>query len=212
MALAKPVFAFTPIERSRILDLVGRRDVSAQRFVDDVEACTQAFDFAADGDPAQQLPPAIDEHLSSIVAAAAQLRNALNALPEDLGMLIDLHLLSGGARRRLAADLAQLLEPLEDVAGAITDIRRSATQEEPARSVHLEDCLVRALAIAYRNRLNCKPTSDDTSGFPAALACILELAGRRRTRVAAAAAAITASRLRLLLGTTTQADAVAFGS
>lgn len=114
----RPAFVFTPSETARLMADIGRSDVAAVAFINDVEACLRAFNFVATEETPQTLPKDVVENLATIVQTTAQLRSALYALPDEIGMLIDLHLLSEGARRRIAADLAQLVEPLEDIASA----------------------------------------------------------------------------------------------
>ena len=199
MVTGSSTFAFTPNERKQLLTVIGRGDVATLGFIGDIEACLQAFDFAAAGGMSHGLPKGITEHLSVVVHAAAQLRSTLYSLPDDVGMLIDLHLLSQGARRRITGDLSLLVEPLEDIAGAISQIQHAAEGDVLAEGARLEDRLVRAIAIVFRNRLNRKPTAEDSSRFPATLTHILEFAGHRMPRVAAVSAAVTPARLRELL-------------
>ncbi len=200
MVTANSMFAFTPNERMQLLSVIGRGDIATLGFIGDVEACLQAFDYAATEGMSRGLPKPIAEHLSGVVHLAAQLRGTLYALPNDVAMLIDLHLLSEGARRRVACDLSMLVEPLDDIAGAIQQIQRSAEGDALTENVRLDDRLVLAIAIAFRNRLNRKATPEDNSAFPGALAKILEFAGHRMPRVAAVRAAVTPARLRELLG------------
>ncbi|MDR3387588.1 MAG: hypothetical protein P4L92_11085 [Rudaea sp.] len=195
-----PAFAFAPNERAQIVADAGRSDVATIGFIDDVEACLQAFDYASISRVSGGLPEQIAQHLSTIVHTAAQLRGALYRLPGDVAMLIDLHLLSDGARRRVANDLSLLVEPLEDIAGAVSDIQHAAQGDALTENVRLEDRLVRAIATIFRNRLNRKPTSEDGSGFPSTLRHVLKFAGYRMPRLAAAHAAVTPARLRALLG------------
>lgn len=199
MNIGNRVFSLTPTEKSRLFEDVGRRDIAAERFVEDVEACLQAFDFAAGQRLIGGLPQAAATNLEAVVDAAARLRSALYELPREIALLIDLHLLSEGARRRLLADLALIVEPLEDIAGAIVDVRHDAVANAGTGDGNLEQRLVRALAAVYRNRLNRKPTADDDSGFPATLSHILEFAGHQLPRLAAARAALTPVRLRAIL-------------
>jgi hypothetical protein len=128
----------------------------------------------------------------------------LYQLPDDIVMLLDLHLLSDGARRRIALDFSQIVEPLEEIAGGIHEIQRTAAADAAQKNLRLEDRLVRAIAAAFRNRLNRKPSADDATGFPGTLADILEAAGKRLPGAAAAAATITPVRLRDLLGSSEQ--------
>jgi len=200
MSTGKPVFAFTPHEAALLIADIGRTDVASVAFLADVEACLQAFEFAVRGGLSRGLPAEVAEHLDTITRAGSQLRIAMYRLPDDVAMLLDLHLLSEGARRRIAADFSQLVEPLEDVTGAIAEIRRSAATDPARRSLRLEEQLVRAIAAAYRNRLNRKPGVGDDSGFPKTVHDILEFAGHRLPGVAAAAAAITPARLRQMFG------------
>ena len=169
MVTANSMFAFTPNERMQLLSVIGRGDIATLGFIGDVEACLQAFDYAATEGMSRGLPKPIAEHLSSVVHLAAQLRSTLYGLPNDVTMLIDLHLLSEGARRRVACDLSMLVEPLEDIAGAIQQIQRSAEGDALTENVRLEDRLVRAVAIVFRNRLNRKPHRKTIRHFPARL-------------------------------------------
>jgi len=198
MISTKYKFVFLPYESARLMDDIGRDDVSALAFINDVEACLQAFDYAASGNATSGLPDDVAADLSAIVTAAAKLRSMLYRLPEDMGLLIDLHLLAEGARRRVAADLSQLVEPLEDIAGAISEIRNTARDQENTKS-RLENRLVRALAMAYRNRLNRKPTWHADSGFPALLAAIFAFAGDRLPSIASMRSEATSNNLRDLV-------------
>ena len=181
------------------MHLVGRNDIAATAFVADSEDCVQAFDYAATHAFRGGMPAQTAQHMGAIVTAAAELRGALYGLPDDIKLLIDLHLLSDGARRRVAQDLSQLIEPLEDLAGGIVEIERAAVREGEGSRGALEDRLVLALAAAYRNRLNRKPGAADDSTFPSTLSAILEFAGQRLASVSACRGAITPSRLRRLL-------------
>jgi len=197
-----PLFSLTPSEKLQVFDDIGRHDVAAEHFVADIESCLQAFEFASGDGLVGGLPATTAAHLAAIVDAAATLRSALYGLPGDVAMLIDLHLLSEGARRRLTDDLALVVEPLEDIAGAIVEIQHGATEYAGDANATLENRLVRALAVVYRNRLNRKATADQDSGFPTTLAHVLQSAGHRLPRLAAASAAITPARLRAILGAT----------
>jgi hypothetical protein len=199
MNKGRPAFAFTPHEGALIMKDIGHTDISAVSFVADVEACLQAFEYAAHGEMSSGMPKEISDRLATIAHAAAELRSALYQLPEDVAMLLDLHLLADGARRRIAMDFSQIVEPLEDMAGGIVELRRVAAGDAGQRSLRLEDNLVRAIATAFRNRLNRKPDVDAESDFPGLLMHILESAGHRLPGIAAAAAAITPARLRALL-------------
>jgi len=181
----RPRFAFSQDERVELMAVIGRSDIAATAFVNDVEACLQAFQFAAGGGAGAGLPGDMARDLDTIVGAAAELRSALYRLPEDLSLLIDLHLLAEGARRRIAADLSQLVEPLEDIAGVITGIRRTSAGDDALGKANLGRNLVRALAATFRNRLNRKPTAQADSGFPQTLSRILGLAASRLPFVAA---------------------------
>ena len=200
MLATRPAFVFTPSETARLMADIGTSDVAAIAFLSDVEACLRAFNFVATEESPQTLPKDVAENLSTIVHTTAQLRSALYALPDEITMLIDLHVLSEGARRRIAADLAQLVEPLEDMASAITEIQKSARGNAARESARLENRLVAALATAYRNRFNRRPSSDPKSGFPETLVDILDIAGRRLPGIAAARSALTTTRLDELIG------------
>jgi hypothetical protein len=199
MNKGRPAFAFTPHESALLMKDIGQTDISAVSFVADVEACLQAFEYAANGEMSSGMPKEISDHLATIARATAELRSALYQLPDDVAMLLDLHMLSDGGRRRIAADFSQIVEPLEDMAGGIAELRRTAASDVRQKSLRLEDHLVRAIAAAFRNRLNRKADVDSESGFPGALTHILESAGHRLPGVAAAAATITPARLRGLL-------------
>jgi hypothetical protein len=47
MGTGSSVFAFTPNERTQLLTVIGRGDIATLGFIGDVEACLQAFDYAA---------------------------------------------------------------------------------------------------------------------------------------------------------------------
>jgi len=195
MGARNPAFVFTPSETARLMADIGRNDVAAVAFLGDVEACLGAFNFVATEESPQSLPKDVVENLTTIVQTTARLRSALYALPAEISMLIDLHILSEGARQRIAADLARLVEPLEDIASAIAEIQRSTAGNATHESARLENRLVVALATAYRNRLNRRPTIESASGFPETLIDILDFAGRRLPGIAAARSALTTTRL-----------------
>jgi hypothetical protein len=196
---ALPSFAFTPNEANALKDGVGRNDIAVNAFIVDCEDCLHAFEYASTGPMRDGMPGPVAERLRMMVAAVADLRSALYGLPEDIKMLIDLHLLSEGSRRRIAQDISQIVEPLEDLADGIVEIEKQALREVANGRGRLEDRLVLALAGAYRNRLNCKPSAEEESGFPQTLAAILDFAGQRLPSVAACRGAITPSRLRRLM-------------
>ena len=196
----KPAFVFTPTETAGLLADIGRDDAAAYAFFSDVEACLRAFNFVASEGCKKSLTKDVVGNFDGIVRAVAQLRSALYALPDEMTMLIDLQLLADGARRRLMADLVQLVEPLEDVAAAIVQIRDDVKDELASEQTRLENRLIVAIATIYRNRLNRKATADADSGFPKTLADILEYAGHRLPAVAAARSAVTPLRLRKLVG------------
>jgi len=207
MNTGRPAFAFTPHEAALLMKEIGQTDISAISFITDVEACLQAFEYATNGEMSSGMPKEISDRLATIAHTAAELRSALYQLPEDVGMLLDLHLLSDGARRRIGMDFSQIVEPLEDMAGGIVELRRTAGDDGRQKNLRLEEHLVRAIATAFRNRMNRKPDADTRSGFPGALTHILEAAGHRLPGVAAAAAAITPARLRTLLKSGTDGSA-----
>lgn len=114
-------------------------------------------------------------------------------------MLLDLHLLSDGARRRITEDFSQIVEPLEDLAGGIAELSRTVASDARQRTLRLEDHLVRAIAAVFRNRLNRQPDGDVESDFARTLKHILESAAHRLPAIAESLAAITPARLRGLL-------------
>jgi len=202
MITTKYKFAFTAAERAKLMNDIGNNDVAALAFIADVEACLQAFEYAAAVNASSGLPKDVDDDLVKTLTAAADLRSLLYRLPEDLTLLIDLHLLAEGARRRVTADLSQLIEPLEDIAGAIAEIRKSTELLGGEPGVRLEHRLIRALAMAFRNRLNRKATCHNDSGFPAVLAAIFAFAGDRLPSIASMRAMLTTEHLRELLQAT----------
>jgi len=202
----QPRFAFSPDERAQIMVTIGRSDIAATTFVNDVEACLQAFQFASSGGASAGLPDDVARDMATIVATAAELRSALYRLPGDLALLIDLHLLADGARRRIAADLSQLVEPLEDIAGSVAEIRHASAASDALGKGNLKRSLVRALAATFRNRLNRKPSAEAESGFPQALARILELAAPRLPFLAALDEARDSNSLRRYLREAPPAD------
>jgi hypothetical protein len=181
----KPTFSFTPHETAQLMGDIGRTDVAAVQFVADVEACLEAFEYAAKGGMSSGMPKEIGDHLFRTARLAAELRSALYELPDDVAMLLDLHLLSDGARRRITEDFSQIAELSHTVA--------SGTRQ---RTLRLEDHLVRAIATAFRNRLNRKPEVEVDSAFALTLRHILENAAHRLPAIAESCAAITPARLR----------------
>jgi len=205
----KPAFSFTPHETAQLMEDIGRTDIAAVRFVADVEACLQAFEYAAKGGMSSGMPKEIGDHLSRTAQLAAELRSALYELPDDVALLLDLHLLSEGARRRISEDLSQIVAPLEDLAGGIAELRRTVAGNARQRTLRLEDHLVRAIATVFRNRLNRKPDPDVDSDFARMLKHILESAAHRLPAIAESVAAITPARLRGLLKRIENRSAVA---
>jgi hypothetical protein len=192
----KPTFSFTPHEAAQLMDDIGRTDVAAVHFVADVEACLEAFEYAAKGGMSSGMPKEIGDHLFRTARLAAELRSALYELPGDVAMLLDLHLLSDGARRRITEDFSQIVEPLEDLTGGIAELSHTVASGTRQRTLRLEDHLVRAIATAFRNRLNRKPEVEVDSAFALTLRHILENAAHRLPAIAESCAAITPARLR----------------
>jgi len=193
-----PVFTFTPHEAESLMQAVGRNDMAASAFVADCEDCLHAFDYVAGRAATMTTPDPLARQLRAVVESAAELRQALYELPEELKMLIDMHLLSDGARRRLAQDVSGIVEPLEDLAGGISDVEKQMSRAGNGERGALEDRLVLALAGVFRNRLNRKASAENSSGFPGVLSSMLDFASRRLPSVSACRGAITQVRLRRL--------------
>ncbi len=192
-------FALTPTERTSVLDELGRNDAAALGFIADAEACLQAFDYAVGNGASNDSSDDDEERFETLARAVIQVQSALDDLPEDMAMLIDLYRLAKGARERIAPDCGLLIRPWQDTIVAIDEIRRSIGGNKPRDNTRLEARLILALANTYRSRLNRDPVSEDASGFSRVLSLILEFAGHRVPPIAAARAATTPMRLRLVL-------------
>jgi hypothetical protein len=187
-------FAFTPADTQAVFRLAGRDDAAAWRLAEDLEACLAAFLVVARGGGGQ-LPPQVAADLDGIVRSAAALRSALYALPGDLGLLLDLHVLSAGAQRRIGRDLERVTEPLEDLVAVMAEVRRDADAQLGASGAALDRRLLAALATAYRNRLNLRPSAEAGGHFERFLRGVLGLAAGQATEFAALARRVGAAEL-----------------
>lgn len=176
-------FAFTPADLQAVFALSGRDDAAAWRLAEDAEACLAAFLVVARGGGGR-LPPKVAADLEGIARNAAALRSALYELPGDLGLLLDLHVLSVGAQRRIGRDLERVTEPLEDLVAVMAEVRRDADEQLGASGAALDRRLLAALATAYRNRLNLRPAAEPDGHFDRFVCGVLGLAARHAAEFA----------------------------
>lgn len=157
----------------RLIELLGRHDIGAHHFAEDLEACFGAYLSAQRGDYARGLPADVDRDLDTVDRQAADLAASLEKIPTDVARLIDLHVLSQSAFRRVSGDVDDLRLPLRDLSAAIKRLRSQALGDGKAA---LEDRLVIAIASAYRNRLKVTPTAEPGGKFATVLQGVFELA------------------------------------
>ena len=185
---------------ARISQLMGKTDTTTEAFLDDCERCLGAYFNAIDGAFEEGLPGPIAAHLDSVAHRAAELRSALYALPDELSALVDLHLLGAVTRRRLGQDLDAIVEPLEDLAAAVHELREQAKAEASMGPDALFERLLRALGAAYRNHFNLQPKLDPRQPFLTLLRATLKSLGGRDPRIAAILGAEGEMQLRAVFG------------
>lgn len=168
-------FTFGHDELQDLFALTGRSDTAAYGLVEDLEASLGGYLVVVRGGGVG-LPPAIDADLAGIASQAAQLRSALYALPADVALLLDLHVLGEGAKRRIARDLEAVTAPLEDLVAVIAEVRAQAQATLGARGDVLDRRVLAAIAAAYRNRLNLRPSPEADGHFGAFVKGVLKLA------------------------------------
>lgn len=189
-------FEFRGAKLDRLVELLGRHDAAVQHFAEDLEACFGAFLSAHRGDFERGMPPDVDRDLDAVDRQAADLAASLEKIPTDVARLIDLHVLSEGAFRRVSSDVDDLRLPLRDLSSAIKRVREQAAGDGKAA---LEDRLVVAIAAAYRNRLRVTPTAEPGGKFDTALQGIFELAAREAPALGGLAERLGAGRVAKLL-------------
>jgi hypothetical protein len=169
-------FALSDDDLHALFALAGRSDTAAYGLADDLESSLGGYLVVARGGGAG-LPPAVDADLAGIAGQAAQLRSALYALPADVALLLDLHVLGEGAKRRIARDLEAVTAPLEDLVAVIAEVRAQAQATLGASGEALDRRVLAAIAAAYRNRLNLRPSADPDGHFGRFAKGVLRLAG-----------------------------------
>ena len=177
---------------------LGRRDVPAYRFASDLDAGIAADLVSRRGELHGGLPAPVDSELADAGELSQRLHAVLQRLPGDVRRLLDLHVLSDGAYRRVAADVEGLSAPLEDLAMAIARVQSEATSRH-AGLAQLEDRLVAAMVTACRNRLGVAPKADAKSRLPAVLSAVLGIAAEREPLLAAVRDRVTPAYLGRLL-------------
>jgi hypothetical protein len=177
-------FAFAGSDLAVLFRLAGRDDAATYRLVEDLEACCAAFMVLARGEHGR-LPPKVAADLDGISRLAAALRSALYELPADVSLLLDLHVLSEGAQRRIGRDLERVTQPLEDLVAVMAEVRRDTDAQLQAGSTQIDQRLLSAIASSYRNRLNLRPSADDGGHFERFLRGVLELAAVQAPEFAA---------------------------
>lgn len=192
-------YVIGPDMREAYFALIGRNDTSAYGFTEDVEACVNAWCLAMRSGGGDGLPKDVGKDLVDTVRVAAELRSLLYRLPQDIKLLIDLQLLSEGSYRRLNTDMGALVDPLEDLVAAISEVRQRAEREAHLDATQLQDKLYAAIGSAYRNRLNRKPTADEHGHFMQTLHGVLALVARSLPEAASLAVGLSAQRLAPLL-------------
>ena len=173
-----------PETEARVSQLMGRTDTTTEAYLADCERCLGAYFSAINGGFAEGLPAAIAAHLDTVTHRAAELRSALYELPDELTALVNLHLLGAVTERRMGRDLDAMVEPLEDLAAAIHQLREQARAEASLGPEALFERLLRALGAAYRNHFNLQPKLDPRQPFLAVLRATLQSLTERDPRIA----------------------------
>jgi hypothetical protein len=183
--MSEPIrFAFAGADLAALFGLAGRADGAAYRLAEDLEACLAAYLVVARGGGGG-LPPKVVADFDAIGRTAAALRSALYDLPADVSLLLDLHVLSEGAQRRIGRDLERVTEPLEDLVAVMAEVRREADEQLGVSGEALDRRLLAAVATAYRNRLNLRPSAEPGGHFDRFLRGVLKIAAGQATEFAA---------------------------
>ena len=184
----------------RLFLAAGRRDVPAYCFAGDLDACIAAYLVARRGELHGGLPSSIDTDLAEARELSQRLRAVLKRLPGDVRRLLDLHVLSDGASRRVASDVEGLAAPLEDLALAVERVQSEATSRH-AGLAQIEDRLVAAILTACRNRLGLEPEAGAGSPLSVVVSAVLRIAAEQEPLLAEVRDRVTPAYLRELLAT-----------
>ncbi|GMU43877.1 MAG: hypothetical protein IT479_11140 [Xanthomonadales bacterium] len=189
-------FAFSDSQRQQLFDGLGRSDSGAWHLTGDVELALSAYgggDAVARANSAAVLDAAFAHTLGQLRC----LREDLYALPERAQELAALGRFGGDQ----AIDLTRLAHSAGDALDRLgARLSSLARREGVAAAGPCADAerFVRAVAQAYRNRLNIKPTADGP--FRQFLDVLFHLVQRRHADIDELARVLDTSRLARILG------------
>lgn len=192
-------FAFSPEQRGRLFDALGRSDSGAWHLTEDVELALEAYGnavLATDAEDAVD-PASGASEFEQMLAQVTRLRVDLHALPERARQLAALEVISSDS----AADLARLGNAAGDALERLG--ARLAAVSVPTR-VQAHPCamaerFVHAVGQAFRNRLNIKPSIDAHGLFRRFLDVLIDLVRRRHADLDELSGVMTDERLKQIL-------------
>jgi hypothetical protein len=190
-------FAFSPEQRERLFDSLGRSDSGAWHLTEDVELALEVYAGSAQAAGASADEVASTTEFSQIREQVARLRAQLYALPEHARKL--------AAFQDLSSDTVADLVHLGNAAGdALERLGSRLAAIEPPAAAHagpyvLAERFVHAVGQAFRNRLNIKPTVDAHGLFRRFLDTLIDLVRRRHADLDELSRVMTDERLKAIL-------------
>jgi PAS domain-containing protein len=190
-------FVFSPEQRERLFDALGRSDSGAWHLTEDVELALEAYAGSALAPDASVDIQASAAEFRQIREHVARLRAELYALPEHARKLAAFEVLSGDSTAdliRLGNVAGDALERLGSRLAAIVP-----AQAPPAGPCALAERFVHAVGQAFRNRLNIKPTVDAHGSFRRFLDTLVDIVRRRHADLDELSRVMTDERLKGIL-------------
>jgi hypothetical protein len=190
-------FAFSPEQRERLFDALGRSDSGAWHLIEDVELSLEAYAGSTLAPDASVDVVASAEALIGIREQVLRLRAQLYAVPEHARQL--------AAFEDLSSDVVADLIRLGNAAGdSLERLGSRLTAVVPAQALRggayaLAERFVHAVGQAFRNRLNIKPTVDAHGLFRRFLDTLVDMVQRRHTDLDELSRAMTDDRLKGIL-------------
>ncbi len=190
-------FAFSPEQRERLFDALGRSDSGAWHLTEDVELALDAYAASALAPDASVDAVASVAELIRMREQVSRLRAQLYALPEHAHKLAAFEDLSSD----VVADLIRLGnaagDTLERLGSRLAAV--APAQAPQAGPCALAERFVHAVGQAFRNRLNIKPTVDAHGLFRRFLDALVDMVRRRHTDLDELSRAMTDERLKGIL-------------
>jgi hypothetical protein len=189
-------FAFSPEQRERLFDSLGRSDSGAWHLTEDVELALEVYAGSAQASDASADGVASTTEFGQIREQVGRLRAQLYALPEHARKLAAFQDLSSDT----VADLVRLGNAAGDALERLGS--RLAAIEPPAAHAGpyvLAERFVHAVGQAFRNRLNIKPTVDAHGLFRRFLDTLIDLVRRRHADLDELSRVMTDERLKGIL-------------